>query len=695
MFKSTKCPILLALCLCFLFGRAQSLDIVQKDIDSIESVIKNLAHDSLKASAYCTLSAKYRQVNIDKAIDYAQKSASLSEQLNYCKGRQCGYNSLGVSFYLASRYTDAIDAFHNYATSSKRCNLPADEAWAYNNIGNVYIEMGQYDRTLAYYDTSLQIRIKHHDTVGIPGNLTNIGFVYKDLGQYSKALYYLYNALKLYERYKNESGMAHAFTYIAAVYSKKKEYAKATIFYQKAITIFEKQIDMSNLGVCWLSMAMNYKALNDTGSSQAYLHKALKNFLDLKDTRQLAIVYNYLGEIHLEKQEYQIALNYFAQSETLNEEIGNTRLLTTVYCNMAVAQLRLKKFEEGIRTATKAATQANATKSWDQLQKAYKTLALLYKEAGKSSLALNSYEKYLAVHDSITNVESNKAIADIQTKYETEKKDLEISNTRLSLENTTLELNRRKIVSYILTASIILLCMLGYLFYNRYKLKQKAILQAELLKEQQLRNKAIIDAEEKERIRIARELHDGVGQQLSAVKMNMSAWDSEVSLTDIIQRNKFETLIAMIDDAVKEVRSVSHNMMPNALLRQGLAAAIRDFINKISSSGIIKIDLQIVGLNDRLQNTTESVLYRVLQECVSNIIKHANASEVSIQLIKHEAFLNLMIEDNGQGFDTTKMNDVSGIGLKNILSRIQYLNGHVEFDSTPGKGTTVNIDIPL
>jgi len=151
----------------------------------------------------------------------------------------------------------------------------------------------------------------------------------------------------------------------------------------------------------------------------------------------------------------------------------------------------------------------------------------------------------------------------------------------------------------------------------------------------------------------------------------------------------------MVDDAVKEVRSVSHNMMPNALIRFGLAKAVREFIDKIAATGALKIDLQIIGLTERLESTTETVLYRVMQETVSNIIKHAQASDISIQLIRDEDNLTMMIEDNGKGFDTKKMSEFGGIGLKNIISRVEYLNGTVDFDSFPGRGTTVIVEIHL
>jgi signal transduction histidine kinase len=151
----------------------------------------------------------------------------------------------------------------------------------------------------------------------------------------------------------------------------------------------------------------------------------------------------------------------------------------------------------------------------------------------------------------------------------------------------------------------------------------------------------------------------------------------------------------MVDDAVREVRSVSHNMMPNALIRFGLAKAVREFIDKIAATGALKVDLQIVGLNDRLESTTETVLYRVMQETVSNIIKHAAATTISIQLIKDDESLTMMIEDNGKGFDTKKISEFGGIGLKNIISRVEYLNGTVDFDSFPGRGTTVIVELDL
>src|SRR5262249_53141444 len=145
---------------------------------------------------------------------------------------------------------------------------------------------------------------------------------------------------------------------------------------------------------------------------------------------------------------------------------------------------------------------------------------------------------------------------------------------------------------------------------------------AEIAMQKEMRTKAIIEAEEKERRRIAQDLHDGVGQILSAAKLNLSSFSSKITLKTDEERDALKNAVELIDDSVKEVRAVSHNMMPNTLIKLGLASAVREFITKIGNIPNLKVDLEIVGLDKRLSEQIETVLYRVTQEIVNNIIKH-------------------------------------------------------------------------
>lgn len=207
---------------------------------------------------------------------------------------------------------------------------------------------------------------------------------------------------------------------------------------------------------------------------------------------------------------------------------------------------------------------------------------------------------------------------------------------------------------------------------------------------QQQRTQAVLEAEERERIRIARDLHDGVGQTLAAARMTLGNYLSQKK----IESSEMQNSLDLLEDSIKEIREISHNMMPSSLTKFGLTSALKQFTNKINALRKIEIELQIVGFKERSDEKIELMLYRIIQEIISNIIRHADAKKVNIELVRHDDELILIIEDDGRGFDTARTEN-HGIGLKNIATRVEYLNGSVNFDSSIGKGTSVVIEIPL
>ncbi|MCY1526893.1 Oxygen sensor histidine kinase NreB [compost metagenome] len=234
--------------------------------------------------------------------------------------------------------------------------------------------------------------------------------------------------------------------------------------------------------------------------------------------------------------------------------------------------------------------------------------------------------------------------------------------------------------------------VLAYFIHNRRQLKAKSQLQEEINKQQDLAARAVLDAEERERRRIAGDLHDGVGQMLSAALLNLNLLFKRLDLNEENSRQATHSL-SLVNDCYDEMRSISHQMMPNALIKAGLASAVKEFLNKIDSN-ILKINLEVIGLNQRLDEQTETVIYRVIQETVNNVIKHAEASKLNISLIKDEEGITVTIEDNGKGFDKSKGNLKAGIGITNMLSRVAFLKGTLDIDTAPGKGTLVAIHLP-
>jgi signal transduction histidine kinase len=178
----------------------------------------------------------------------------------------------------------------------------------------------------------------------------------------------------------------------------------------------------------------------------------------------------------------------------------------------------------------------------------------------------------------------------------------------------------------------------------------------------------------------------------SAVKMNLSGIADRITI-EADDKKLLDKTLALVDESCKEVRVISHQMTPNVLLKAGLSAAIRDFVDKIDASKL-KITLETFGLQKPLESNVETVLYRIIQESVNNVIKHANATTLDIQLHKDEEGITATIEDNGKGFDMTKIEPNNSVGLNSIKARVAFLEGRVDYDTAPGKGTLVAIFIP-
>jgi signal transduction histidine kinase len=680
--KQVGCLWFLMLFACCTYAQKSA---IQQKIDSIITLSSTQPDDTLQCIRYCDISNFIRQLDPQQSLDWAQKSLNLSRSLNYKKGLLCSHNNQGISFYMQGKYKDAIQAFEAYKDVCQQTGDSVNMAWGYNNIGNVYIDLTEYPTTLLYYDSALKIRQQLRDSGAIAQSFTNLGYVYKELGLYTEALVVLYKGLRVLEAQNNEVSMAYCYDFIGSVYALRKNYRYSNVFYEKALNLYVRNQLRSGEAIALNMMGTNYYAMGQVNLGKSNIRRAQAIYTELNDIRQLAIVTSSLSEIYTRENKPDSALMLALQSIRYHELTDNTRQLGSSYLKLTKAYRQLKRLPEAIQSAEKAYALVLESGERNIRMEVLDLLNQLYAQTGNHSRAYQFQQAYIALKDSMLNEAGEKAIADMQTKYETEKKDLEIAKQHAEIRHKQIQVFLSLIVS-------LFVVLVSLLLYNRSRLKQKALLSAALLQEQSLRNKAIIEAEEKERIRIARELHDGIGQQLSATKMNLSAFEEKIPDAD---KDNYHMLVQLVDDAVKEVRTVSHNMMPNALIRSGLASAIRDFVHKLSTTDRLKIDLQIIGLNERLESTTETVLYRVLQECVSNIVKHARATHISIQLMKHEIHLNMLIEDNGIGFDISKMNEVEGIGLKNMISRVEYLNGTIEFDSTPGKGTTVIIDIPL
>ena len=514
-----------------------------------------------------------------------------------------------------------------------------------------------------------------------------LGAAKKYRGEYEAAIEYHLKALAIQEKYGDDVGISKALNDIGIVYKNNSRYTEAMGYYRRSLQYAKKTNQLKSIALVTNNIGTIYSETNQYDSAAYYLNLALPVAKQSGDSNALVTVLSNLGEVMAHSKKYDMALHYFYQCLGIDKVFDDKYGIIMDYSNIAGCLMKQGRFDTAkpfLDTAYRIAEDENFVK---EKMNVLNSLVTYHTAKGDLEKAEEMGISLTAIKDSLQNLDVQKNISELSTKYETTKKEKELQQQQF--ENT------RK--QYWIIG---LLCLLGlggllaFSYYKRYRLTQEKRLQQAIIKQQDIATRAVIEAEENERKRIAGDLHDGVGQTMSAAKMNLSSIESRLNFGNAEDRIAFEKIVNLVDESCKEVRTVSHNMMPNALLKSGLSSAVKEFIDKIDSR-ILKVNLYSEGLNERLDSNVETVLYRVIQECVNNVIKHSGANALDISLIKDTDGIAATIEDNGRGFSVGEKEKAEGIGLKNIRTRIEYLKGTVDFDSAPGKGTLVAIHVPL
>lgn len=473
---------------------------------------------------------------------------------------------------------------------------------------------------------------------------------------------------------------------ISGIYREQNNFPLAIAYINKVEKSINTIKDKKVIGNFYNNKAILLEMTNKPDSAIREYNKAINIYRSLSDSNHVAIGYNNLGIVYKTKGDYKMALNNYFKVVDIEKKIGNKYILAASYINIGSVNLKLKKSGEviaytylGLQIAKEIPAQYLIVSAADNLADAFFELKNLDSAYYWQKYKFTENEKYL-------NTENSKQINDVEAKYESEKK-----QQIITLQESRLLKQRLVIVDGIIL--FLLLLLTGYLFYRRYKFKKEKEMQDTLLQQREVATINILTAEEKERKRIAADLHDGIGQLMTAAWINLQVLEKQLISVGYEQRQLLSKTTLLVGESCKEVRQVSHNMMPNALLKRGLINAVREFTQQIDKS-VLLIKLQSEGLQTDLNSITETILYRVIQECVNNCIKHAEATELDISINNSDEGIDLLIEDNGKGFDTTVINKKEdGLGLQNIRSRISFLKGTVHWDSSPGNGTVVAIHI--
>lgn len=415
-------------------------------------------------------------------------------------------------------------------------------------------------------------------------------------------------------------------------------------------------------------------------------HNLYPLFLSLKGV-QLELIGEYKKAIDFHLEAYNLSKDKpFLEYIKFRSKI---RLSNIAYKN--------KKFNKGLRHLKDAALYIDNSDTLRSIYYLKKYTAQNNSGLKNYKLAYDDYVESVRLRDLLEVKENTLESSRLERELQTAQKEKQI------LEEQALK-KRNQNIAIGLGSSLVLLTIIGSLLYRNTKRKQRIAEQEKelqiqktttVLKEQEINTiNAMVEGQEKERLRIARDLHDNLGGTLAAVKMHIGNLQLNLE-TSKNPKELLDKANELISEAYTNVRTIAHERNSGVIAKQGLLPAIQKLASTISSSGGLHIEVNDFGLEERLSNHLEITIFRIIQELVTNVIKHANASDLQISLTQHEKELNIVIEDNGNGFVVGKLQEKEGMGLGSIERRVEHLEGTMLVDSTLGKGTNIIIDIPL
>ena len=563
-----------------------------------------------------------------------------------------------------------------------------------------------YDTAMHFYLLADSLYALDPSQTSIESRATNkasIAELEREKNHYEKALSTFLEAISIMEQSNTNNkwlSLAILYSNAGSVYYDLNQFTKVLEYDLKALDAYRRpNNDPSYIVIAELYVAGDYKNLNKLPDAKAHIVKAEQLAANLHSNDLSYRVYDAWGAYYQKTGQYPEAVtayrkaaSYAKKSKSLFREMNCNRMLGFIYRDM-------KNYSQSAVHMQQALLQTRKLENKLLEAELLKNLGLVHAELGDRERSIQYYQDYIHLSDSLNADETKRKINEIENKYQSEKKQDSILALQKGNALQRAQLEQKATVNLALIVGCGLLVLVSVLLYTNFKNKNRLFRQKEELHAQQINRlekekkllaaQSLLKGQEEERSRLARDLHDGVGGLLSGVKLSMSTMKGNVFLSDDNARS-FENVIVQLDQSIAELRRVSHNMMPEALIKYGLKEAVENYCENLNMSGKIKVQLQTYGMDARMEQSAEIVIYRIIQELLNNVIKHAEAGTVLIQLARQDDRFNLTVEDDGKGFNVSE--ERHGAGLANIKARVDYLSGTMDVVSAKGEGTSVHIE---
>jgi len=636
--------------------------------------------------------------------------------------------------YLYGYRAFAYQTLKQYKKSTKYCLIAAkigerihatkDVAFMYLSASSNFNKIFEYDSSTYYINKSIEwyFQLLKEGTMPKKFSYYRLGYCFstkgKQLlrkGKYEDALDNMYKALRYHEISNNYFGQSNIHLNIGNIYNFNNDYDNAYIEYKKSIYYYLKSGEKNPHDIAYTNIGTIFLNKNELDSALFYFNKSLS--IVKKNNRKnkeytISGIYSNIGLIFKKQQQFDSALTYFHKSLSLRKKIVYKIGEVNTKANIGLTYILMKKYSKAKKILLKALEYAKENDMAETTKEIYLGLSVIAENTNNYKQAFQYNKLYNIYKDSINSIEVTKKINEYKEKYEAEKKDRKIIDLQkeaqlqqLEKDKQIVENKRQRYINISLVILAILLFVIIFAIQRYFKLKSKSNKELMIRKEQINKQKIIdlvknsevnsinsfMEGQEKERSRIAAELHDRLGSLLSTVKLHFSSIESAYENNNE-EKESFSFALDLLDNSVQEVRSISHNLSKGILTQFGLVAAVENLRDTINAAGKIQIKLIKAGPKTKLNPEIEIELFRVIQELVTNAIKHSQSKEIFVQLISDNEGLNIFVEDYGIGFDMQKLKS-KGIGLKNLKMRIENIGGSYHYETSLGKGTSIIIEV--
>ncbi|MDJ1484141.1 sensor histidine kinase [Cytophagaceae bacterium YF14B1] len=635
-------------------------------ISQLEQQTQQAQSDSMRAAAYFRLSLFYRRINdLQKANDAYQKGARLGQKYPFLKAASSYYQTISqfatTDIFTLEKNIRKADSLLQPFKNAEAYKLRGVLWHTYGIIQQIKgDEKGAMD---AFVNKAVPYSQQSGDGIVLGKAYKGVGIIFMNLDQREKAASYLLQSVQSEEKAPSDNPL--------------------------------RQVELVET---YITAGENYVYLKQYKAAKEVLNKAqsiLKNY----PRSNLYLIYYYAEGIYFDHlNQHQQAIDSFDKGITLAKNLSALHALNRLFHAKYKALSNQKEYKKAVLVLNELIE--NPALLIQDRKLYYKEMYTTYAQLNDTQKAYQWAKQYITLSDSLYETKFQKDIVELETKYKNAENEKKIAVLQAAKEKSALESKNQRLLTGLLGVSSLVLLSTALFALALYRNSRKLSQQKELNYQQQLKEtkqtqqiqltQALMQGEEKERKRLATDLHDGLGGMLAGIKINLS----RIAGNDGRSGSELDKILNQLDVSTNELRRIARNMMPESLLQLGLESALRDMCDSMTTDKT-QISFEAFDIDTKLPKETQVNIYRIVQELLTNAIKHANASEIIVQCSQNESIFFITLEDNGQGFDPVAKGLKSGIGLTNIQNRVEYLKGKLDISSALSEGTTINIEFDV